>query len=144
MEWLETVKESLSVLWIAPWQDTLAMILWAIFLAALLTLGYLLLRRFGLGRAIEALTAAGCVDEGSAKSAEELGLHRGLDGIDRLIERVDGEPPRYYLPQERQKKAEFFSKTLSTKWWIILLEILALYLVLVILYYILPDLLAGF
>lgn len=143
---MEQIKESLSVLWISPVRDDLAQILWCIFAAVLLCGAYLIYRRATVGKALRLLTEKGCFSEESAKTCEELGLKNAssLMADAHLVKRLEGEQTRYYIPEELKKKAEYMQKAGKAKWWQALLGILGLYLVLVVLYHVLPDLLGKF
>ncbi|MBR4288288.1 MAG: hypothetical protein IKT50_02490 [Clostridia bacterium] len=143
---MEQIKESLSVLWISPARDDLSRVLWCIFVAVLLCGIYLIYRRATVGKALGLLTEKGCFSPESAKTAEELGLKNesALTADAHLIKRLDGEKKRYYIPEELKKKAEYMQKAGTAKWWHACLGILGLYLVLVILYHILPDLIGKF
>ncbi len=140
---MEQIKESLSVLWISPTRDELSRLLWCIFLAVLLCGAYLVYRRMTVGKALSLLTEKGCFSEESAKTAEELGVKNPafFTADARLVKKTEGETPRYYIPEELKKKAEYMQKAGKAKWWHALLAILALYLVLVVLYYLLPAIL---
>lgn len=140
MDW-EVIKESLSVLYFSPVGDDLGLILWAIFLAAAAVLVDLALRRGPMGRAIRALREKGCSDEKSALTARALGLKKEPLFPDRLIERVtvEGEETRFYLPTENEKKARGLEKAAGTRPWHALLCLAALYLTLVLLYHLLPE-----
>ncbi len=143
---MEQIKESLSVLWISPARDEMARILWCIFVAVLLCGAYLIYRRQTVGKALRFLTENGCFSEETAKTVKELGLKNpsSLTADARLVKAVDGEEKRYYIPEELKKKAEYMQKAGKAKWWQALLLILAMYLVLVVLYHLLPDLLGKF
>ncbi len=145
---MDQILESLSVFVISPFQDELAMMMWCVFLAVVLALGFTAVQRFSLGKAVKILMENGCFSEESAKSAKELGAFRekSVKRYDRMIETVkaEGKPNRYFLPEERKKKADALLKTASSPIWQILLGILGLYVLLAILYYILPLLLAKF
>ena len=143
---MEQIKESLSVLWISPVKDDLARILWCIFAAVLLCGAYLIYRRATVGEALRRLSENGCFSEESAKTAEALGLKKAssLTADAHLVKTVDGDQKRYYIPEELKKKAEYMQKAGKAKWWQAFLGIAGLYLVLVILYHILPSLLGNF
>lgn len=142
---MEQILESLSVLVIPPWRDETAMMVWAAFLAVAGTVIYLTLRRITMGRTLRALIDGGCADPASAKEANELigASKRALEGRDRLIEKVaeEGAPTRYYLPNSSLKKAQYFMKASGTKWYLLLLEVLGAYILMVLAYYFLPSLL---
>lgn len=143
---MEQIKESLSVLWISPARDDLARLLWCAFAAVLLCAAYLIYRRATVGKAIALLTQKECFSEESAKTVEELGLKNaaGLSVDARLVKKTADETPRYYIPEELKKKAEYMQKAGRAKWWQAGLSILAMYLVLVILYHVLPGFLGKF
>lgn len=143
---MEQIKESLSVLWISPVKDDLSRLLWCVFLAVVLCGIYLIYRRATVGKALRLLSEKECFSEETAKTAEELGLKKsaGLTADARLVKKTAGETARYYIPEELRKKAEYMQKSGSVKWWQALIGILALYLVLVVIYHVLPDLLGKF
>lgn len=143
---MEQVKESLSVLWVSPVRDDLARLLWCIFLAVLLSGAYLIFRRATVGKALKSLTEKGCFSEETALSASALGLAdtRGLEADARLVKKTVEDTPRYFIPEECRKKSEYMLRAGKTKWWQALLGILGLYLILVVLYYVLPELLGRF
>lgn len=142
---MEQILESLSVLVIPPWRDETAMTVWCVFLAVAGTVIYLTLRRLTLGRTLRALMNGGCTDPRSAKEAEALpgASKRALESRDRLIEKVEeeGAPTRYYLPDDRLKKAQYFMKASGTKLYLLFLEVLGAYLIMVLAYYFLPSVL---
>ena len=140
---MEQVKESLSVLWISPAKDDLSRLLWCVFLAVLFCGAYLIYRRVTVGEAIGALMKNDCFSPESAKTPKELGL-KGTSGLlqdARLVKKTEDAETRYYIPEELRKKAEYMQKSGKAKWWQALLSILALYLVLVVIYYLLPAIL---
>ena len=162
---MEQILESLSVLLIPPFTDTLSTMLWSAFLAVLGVLLYLFYRRFTFGAALKLLLERGCTSPESALSGRELTkkkhILKALGNQDRLVVKIlpeTGETEstpepgnkksdllrqttRYYIPEDRQKKAAYFFKASSGKIWQIVLAVLGLYLALVVLYYLLPDLL---
>ncbi len=159
---MEQILESLSVLFIPPFTDTLSTLLWCAFLAVLGSLIYLFYRRATFGAALRLLMEKGCHSPETALPACELTENRrilkALDSQERLIAKASDQMEealrkekgacqqqlRYYIPQDRQKKAEYFFKASSGKAWQIVLAVLGLYLTLVLLYYFLPGLLNSF
>lgn len=145
---MEQILESLSVFVISPFEDKFAGIMWCIFLAVILVFVSTLRQRATLGKAVKALQEKGCATAETALSAEELGKipSSALKTRDRLIRTVteEGKPVRYFLPEENRKKAETLLKATSTPIWLAILEIAALYVVLAILYHLLPWLLDQF
>lgn len=138
-EQLQVILESLSVFWISPVKDTLAGLLWCVFIASVGGLIYLLIQRQTLGRFLTALMREGCETPESAKSLKELNLHRLPQSRGRWIGRVEGEEERYFLPEEQKKKAESFLKLSEAKPWQTLLIVVGLYFALVAIYYLLPG-----
>ena len=143
---MEQIKESLSVLLISPLRDEYARLLWCIFIAVLLCGAYLLYRRATVCRALKSLTEKECFSEETAKTAEELGIKKESDltADAHLVKKVGEKPSRYFIPENLRKKAEYMQKAGKAKWWQALGGILALYLVLVVIYHILPTLLGQF
>lgn len=145
---MRSILDSLSVLFISPLRDENALLMWCVFLAVVGVWLYLICRRAGLGRAIRALEEALAFTPESAKSEKELGkgAARGLRARDRLIKTVpgDGGETKYYLPEENLKKAAYFKKAGTSPLWQTLLGFVGLYLVLVLAYYFLPDLIEAF
>ena len=141
MDW-EVVKESLSVFVLSPFQDDLALILWGAYLAFLLGMFYWIFRRQTLGKALTALIENEAFSEESAKTAEEMGKidPAFFAGKDRLIGKVTvkGESPRFYLPENCRKKADYFLKASGEKWWVFPCCALGAYLVIVIIYHSFP------
>ena len=139
---MEQILESRSIFVISPFQDTLAGILWCVFLGVVLVFVATLHQKATLGKAVKILREKGSTSEENALSKQDLGKipPSALKGSGRLIETVVGEDgrERYFLPEKNFKKADAVLKTTSTPIWLALLEILALYLVLAILYYLIP------
>lgn len=132
------ILESLSVLWVAPWQDSLAGVLWALWLGILLATCYAWYRRMTLGKALDALLKDGCDSPEKAKSARELCLSPAAAKAlqrERMIRKA-GEG--FYLPPESQKKAQAVNKVGSIALWQIPLVALGAYAALVVAYHIIP------
>lgn len=142
---MEQIRESLSVL-VIPF-DPLGILLWCVFLAAVLLYFATLRQKYALGKWVETLLEKGCDGEENALSAREIGLsERRLSHRVRLIEKVKGEDgaTRYFLPPENREKAEALLKNSSTPWYVALPELLGFYLFLRLLAYLLPILLSAF
>ena len=136
---MEVVWESLSVMVVLPFQDSTATLLWCAYLGIMGVLVTLAYQRMTLGKAIAALKEKGCRDPESACSAEELGLSLPLfSGSERLICHSEDAEPRYWLPEENEGKAAGFVKAASWKLWQIPLFVVGLYLLLVIVYHLIP------
>jgi hypothetical protein len=145
---MQQILESLSIFVVRPWQDELAGLMWCIFLAVIAAYVFTIAQRQSLGKAVKILMDAECFSEERAKTAKELPGFRekAVKKYDRMIETVkeEGEPARYFLPEDRHKKAEALFKAASNPFWQVLLGIIGFYLALVILYYILPFILEQF
>lgn len=139
---MEQILESFSIFVISPFQDSLAGIMWCVFLAVVLVLVSSMYQRATLGKAIRILREKGSTTPENALPGKELGKipASALKGRGRLIEKTVTEKgeERYFLPEENSKKADALLKTTSTPLWLALLELLALYLILAILYYVIP------
>lgn len=138
------ILESLSVIFLSPAKDQLAFYLWCIYGAVLLVLIYLKYRRMTLGRAVRTLVEGEIFSEDAALPAQKISRNKmvlkALDGGDRLIAKVgkDGEK-RYFIPEERRKKAEYLFKASGDGFLYTLGTAAALYATLVALYYLLPQ-----
>ncbi|MBR2616225.1 MAG: hypothetical protein IKC69_06065 [Clostridia bacterium] len=148
VEYLGVVWESISVLLIPPWKDETATIVWCVYLAVVVAWVYSLYRRITVGRNVTALKEAGCHSPETAKEASALkGFSpKAVSRYDRLIETVGGtdSPVCYYLPPEREKKAESLLRGGATKLWKVLLALLGCYLLMVLAYYLAPSLFGLF
>ncbi len=140
---MQVILESLSVLWISPFRDSTATSVWCVFAAVVGAWIYLVVRRVSLGKAVRALEQNGCHTAETAGSAEKLGISpSAISPKEKLIARVEKDGvTHYFLPEESKKKAEYFKKAGGGPLWLNLLLILGAYLVMVITYYLLPDLL---
>lgn len=142
---MEQILESLSVLLI-PFEDSLGGILWCIFIAACLALVFTKLSGMRLKKVLSALEEKGCVSEETAKTAEELGLSpKKLEKAARLAAKLKKEDKTcYYLPASREKKLAAFRKNTSSPLWLVILELVGLYALLMATYYVLPLILSAF
>ncbi|MBR5295135.1 MAG: hypothetical protein IKU24_00930 [Clostridia bacterium] len=144
---MQQILESLSVIFISPLKDELAGLMWCVFLAMVLVLVSTLRQRATLGKVIEKIKEKGAISEETALSAKELGKipSSAVKGKFRLIESVQTkEGIKYFLPQRNLAKADAILKAGSTPLWLALVELAAFYILLVIIYYVLPYLLDGF
>ncbi len=143
---MEQILESLSVLIIPPFEDSLGGILWCVFIAAFLALVFTKLGSMRWKKVLFALEEKGCVSEETAKTAEELGISpKSLKKEERLVARLEKEGKTYYyLPAHCEKKVAAFRKNASSPLWLVLLELVGLYAMLVVIYYALPLILAAF
>ena len=136
---MSDVLALLSYVWVAPWRDSLASVLWCLWLSVVLATVYAWWRRMTLGRAILALQKAGADSEENAKTPGELGLKgfaaRALHGRDHLIKK-EGEG--YYLPEEAALKAKAVTKVAPVAWWWIPLAAVIAYTLLVAAWYVVP------
>ena len=130
---------SLSFLWVAPWSDTLAGVLWCLWLGAVLATVYAWFRRRVYGKALNALIDKGADAPEKALTPAELGLSgaalRALKSPDRLVRR-EGEG--YYLPPEEAQKAAAVRRMGPTALWQIPLVALGGYALLVAAWHLLP------
>ena len=144
---MEVILESLSVFWVAPWKDTTALLVWCIFLGASGVLVYWAIRRETTGKMLRKLTEAGCESEETAKSPEELGLKPSLfQNTDHLLQcvREEGTSPRYYIPEGKKSKAEYFLRAAAANPWKLLGGIAAMYLLMIVIYHLIPTALSFF
>ncbi len=132
------ILESLSVVFPSPIGDDMALYLWCIFLGAVLVFVSTYLRAKREGKILETLLEAECHGEDEA-----LPIPEGK--VPSCVKSVDVEGVRHlYLPEENVKKAEAVLKSASAPVWLCLLELLALYVLLLALYYLLPLILELF
>ena len=138
---MEQIKESLSVLFIPPWQDEIAMVAWCIYLSVVGVWIYLTWRRVTVGRAIRTLLDSACTTEESAKTAAELKVSpKAFPARERLIAQVETDGvTRYYLPEDRMKKAGYFLNVSGGKVWKTLLFLAGAYVVMILSYYFAPT-----
>lgn len=135
----------MNYLWFSPLESDLALLLWGVFLGAILALLYLLLLRGRTSRTVERILAGGCTDEASALPAEKLGLSpaalkRAGKGAAASVVRVlpDPQGDRAYVPEEKRRKAEYLAGKLRWKWWQFVLAVIALYAVMIGAHAVLP------
>ena len=133
------VLNFLSPLWVPPWRDSLAGVLWCLWLGVVLATVYAYLRRVTLGGAVAALKKAGASSPETARTPSELGLSglmaRALRSGDRLFRR-EGEG--FYLPPESSAKANAVIRVGPAAWWLLPPVALGAYAVLVAAWYIIP------
>ncbi len=145
---MQVIWESISVLFVPPTKDTASLYMWCIFLAVLFAWLYLSTRRKTVGKAAKVLLEKECTSPETALTQAELGglSPKAISSPDHLIEKVEkeGEDPRFYIPPQRLKKAQYYLKASTFRWWQEVLCILGIYLALVILYYLVPGLLKHF
>jgi hypothetical protein len=138
---MEQILESLSVIFIPPTKDRLALLLWCAFASAVFVLVYLAYRKKTLGRIVSRILESGATDPEKAVSFEAEEEKRPLPEkySDRLVETVEKDGKKsYYIPEDRLKKAEYLLKASGGSLKNVLLSVLALYVCLVALYYFLP------
>lgn len=143
---MKQVLESLSVLLIPILDeegrvDPLGGILWCVFIGVLLVFLSVIRQNATLGKAIKILREQGAVDEESAVPLERLGklpasAYKGSETLFAKAEK-DGKCC-LYLPARSEKKADALLKTAAAPLWLMLLELLGFYLVLMLLNYLLP------
>ena len=138
---LNQIKESLSVLFVPPWRDEIAMVAWCVYLAVVGVWIYLTYRRVTLGKALRILLDAACTTEESAKTAAELKLGKKAGISDeRLIATVEKDGvTRYFLPEDRLKKAQYFLGVSGGSLWKTLLFLAGAYIVMILAYYFAPS-----
>ncbi len=144
---MQQIKESLSVIFISPLKDELAGLMWCVFLAMVLVLVSTLRQQATLGKVLKVLLEKGAFTAENALSQKEFGKisPSALKGKYRLIEKTgEGKDVKYFLPEKNHEKAHSVLKAGSTPLWLALLELCALYFLLVIIYYVLPLILDGF
>ncbi|MBQ3865837.1 MAG: hypothetical protein II776_02965 [Clostridia bacterium] len=136
---MSDLAQLLSYIWIAPWRDELAGVLWAFWLGVVLAAVYTWYRRATVGRAVAALREKEARDPATAVTPAEAGLTgfaaRALKGRDRLFRWEEG---RCYLPEETEKKAAAAGRIGPSALWQVPLVALGAYALLVAAYYIIP------
>ena len=139
------VKESLSVL-VIPFDDTLGMILWCIFVGVCLSLVSIYSRKLSLGRGVKILLEKKAFSKESAVALPKNTVpSSALSGRERMIGKVEEDGTvKFYLPEENKEKAEAVLKGAKTPLWLALVELLGLYAVLFVIYQVLPLILDGF
>ncbi len=143
---MNQILESLSVLLIPLFDeegrlDTLAGILWCVFIAVVLVFVSVIRQNATLGKAIKLLREQNATTEETAVSLSKLGKlpASAYKGSETLFARVEKDGESYlYLPARSEKKADALLKTASAPLWLMLLELLGFYLVLMLLNYLLP------
>ncbi len=143
---MNQILESLSVLVIPLFEeegklDTLGGILWCVFLAVVLVFLSVLRQNATLGKAVHLLREKGAFTAEKAVPLDQLGkIPAGAyKGSQTLFAKVEQEGKScLYLPEKSQKKADALLKTGSAPLWLMLLELLGFYFVLMLLYHLLP------
>lgn len=138
---MEQIKESLSVLFVPPWQDEIALVAWCVYLSVVGVWFYLTFRRATVGKALRTLLSLSCTTEETAKTASELGVSpKCFSGGERLVAAVETEgETRYFLPEDRQDKAQYFLRASGGKLWKTLLFLAGAYIVMILAYYFAPT-----
>ena len=142
---MEQIKESLSVL-VIPSTDTLGMILWCVFIGVCIACFSVYKQKLTLGRAVKILLEKKAFTKENAVEIDKKMIPASfLRGRERLILFVEEEgKKKFYLPEENQDKARAILKSAKTPLWLALLELVALYALLFIIYQVLPLILDGF
>ncbi len=147
---MEQILESLGVIFISPFRDGLAGLLWCVFVAALGAFLYLVGKRKTLGAFLGELDrlSAHTVETGATKEAlsHVKGFEKSWNSSEAFFEKAKREDgiEVVFLPEEKRKKAEYLMKKSVSSPWEILLSVVALYACLVALYYLLPIVLPGY
>lgn len=142
---MEQIKESLSVL-VIPFADTLGMILWCVFVGVCIACFSVYKQKLGLGQGVKILLEKEAFTQESAVEIPEKRIPAScLRGRERLISFTEEKgKKKFYLPKENEDKARALLKSAKTPLWLALLELVALYAVLFIIYQVLPLILDGF
>ncbi|MBQ4037343.1 MAG: hypothetical protein IJC84_04380 [Clostridia bacterium] len=146
---MQQILESLSVVFISPFRDSTAGLLWCVYLAVVAALVYTLIRRGRLKKLVLALQDKGAVSPETALSEEQLAIplpdEKSLrqEKLVAVTENDDGDPC-YYLPAERQEKIASLFKAGETRLLPVLGGLVGLYALLVAAYYLIPMILNGF
>ena len=143
---MDQILESLSVLVIPLFEeegklDTLGSILWCVFLAVVLVFISVLRQNATLGKAIRLLREKNATSAETALPLSQLGKvpASAYKGSETLFGKVEKDGNCFlYLPEKNEKKADALLKTASAPLWLMLLELLGFYLVLMVLYHLLP------
>jgi hypothetical protein len=138
------------VIFISPFRDGLATLLWFVFAAALGGFLYLGVKRKTLGAFLSELDRLSAHSAETGVTREALahvkGVEKTWNSAESFFEkekREDGTEVAF-LPESKKKKAEYLMKKSASSWKATLLSVAALYACLVALYYLLPIVLPGY
>ena len=129
---MQQILESLSVVFISPFRDSTAGLLWCVYLAVVAALVYTLSRRRRMKKLLFALQDKGAVSPESACTAKALAVpvpEAAALRAEKLVavtENEDGEAC-FYLPVERQEKVAALLKSGETGFWPVLGGLTGLY-----------------
>ena len=143
---MDQILESLSALLIPIFDaegrlDTLGGLCWCVFIGVVLVFISVLRQNATLGKAIRKMRAEDAVTEDKALPLSELGKlpSSAYKGNQTLFAKVEREGKTYlYLPEKSEKKADFIIKSAAAPLWLMILELIGLYAVLMALHSIVP------
>ena len=143
---MNQILESLSALLIPLFDeegrlDTLGGICWCVFIGVVLVFISVIRQNATLGKAIHVLREKGATTEDKAIHLAELGKlpSSAYKGNETLFARVEKDGKCcLYLPEKSEKKADALLKSCDAPLWLMLLELVGFYLVLLVLSHLIP------
>ena len=143
---MNQILESLSALLIPLFDeegrlDTLGGICWCVFIGVVLVFISVIRQNATLGKVIKTLREKGANSEEKAIPLSELGklpssAYKGNETLFATVEK-DGKCC-LYLPEKSEKKANALLKACDAPLWLMLLELVGFYLVLLVLSHLIP------